>query len=135
MPETLPHVELIRTLSIIQPHACLHAVVEIADIQSGRPQHTTTYHNMTTYDNISVNVLGNNGELLTLKIGNWERRPVVRVRTWFVQFASCLLLFFQWTRVCRASLTRYNVKYIRGSHFWVACGVFGLQNEPMCKLN
>ena len=31
MPETLPHVELIRVLSIIQPHACLHAVVELAD--------------------------------------------------------------------------------------------------------
>ena len=31
MPETLVHVELIRTNSIIQPHACFHAVVEIAD--------------------------------------------------------------------------------------------------------
>ena len=31
MPETLPHVELIRALSIITPHACLHAVVELAD--------------------------------------------------------------------------------------------------------
>ena len=30
LPETLPHVELIRALSIIQPHACLHAVVELA---------------------------------------------------------------------------------------------------------
>ena len=31
MPETLPHVELIRALSIIQPHACSHAVVELVD--------------------------------------------------------------------------------------------------------
>ena len=31
MPETLRHVELIRALSIIQPHACLHTVVELAD--------------------------------------------------------------------------------------------------------
>ena len=31
MPETLPHVELIRALSIIQPHACLHTAVELAD--------------------------------------------------------------------------------------------------------
>ena len=31
MPETLPHVELIRALSIIQRHACLRAVVELAD--------------------------------------------------------------------------------------------------------
>ena len=31
MSETLPHVELFRALSVIQPHACLHAVVELAD--------------------------------------------------------------------------------------------------------
>ena len=31
LPETLPHVELIRALYIIRPHACLHAVVELAD--------------------------------------------------------------------------------------------------------
>ena len=31
LPETLPHVELIQALSIIQLHACLHAVVELAD--------------------------------------------------------------------------------------------------------
>ena len=31
LPETSPHVELIPGLSIIQPHACLYAVVELAD--------------------------------------------------------------------------------------------------------
>ena len=31
LPETFPHVELIRALSIIQPHVCLHTVVELAD--------------------------------------------------------------------------------------------------------
>ena len=31
MPETLPTVELIRALPITQPHACLHAVAELAD--------------------------------------------------------------------------------------------------------
>ena len=31
LPETLPHVELIRALSIIPPHACSHAVVDLAD--------------------------------------------------------------------------------------------------------
>ena len=31
MRKTLIHVELIRALSIIQPHACLHAVMELAD--------------------------------------------------------------------------------------------------------
>ena len=30
-PETLPYVELIRALPIIQPQECLHAVVELAD--------------------------------------------------------------------------------------------------------
>ena len=30
-PETLPDVQLIRALSIIQLHACLHIVVELAD--------------------------------------------------------------------------------------------------------
>ena len=31
LSETLPHVKLIRALSIIQPHACLHTAVELAD--------------------------------------------------------------------------------------------------------
>ena len=31
LPETLPHIKLIRALSIIQPHECLHTVVELAD--------------------------------------------------------------------------------------------------------
>ena len=31
LPETLPHVEIIRALYIIQLHACLHAVVGLAD--------------------------------------------------------------------------------------------------------
>ena len=31
LPKTLLHVEHIRALAIIQPHACPHAVVELAD--------------------------------------------------------------------------------------------------------
>ena len=42
LPKTLPHVEHIRALPIIQPHACLHAVVEFADDGENSRWHAKT---------------------------------------------------------------------------------------------
>ena len=46
LPETLPYVELVPPLSTIQPHACLHAVVELADDGEHSRWHAKTSNNI-----------------------------------------------------------------------------------------
>ena len=50
MPEALPHIEHFRALPIIQPHACLHAVVELAD--DGITQNEQGHHTEGLFDGV-----------------------------------------------------------------------------------